>query len=149
MLKLKEPCTVWGMACSFQLYLPKHMFNLSSFRLIESNTDKELTPKYFSLPGDDDIDLVTLADLLNIDINNKMLRQLFAILDHVSNKQIFYQTLNCYDMFFLFQHRFGTISLKSYLLCSFYCKIKNEGVIDFLRSITNVSSLTFNVKSNF
>lgn len=90
---------------------------LHTLGLINSNGNKELATKYCSLPGDDCIDLVTFADILKIDCCNKHLCELFRIFD---------------------RNRSGLISLKNYLLCVFYCQIKDEPVIDFLDNIVSL-----------
>ncbi|XP_055842917.1 lysophosphatidylcholine acyltransferase [Episyrphus balteatus] len=85
--------------------------------ILHQDINKKLASKYCNLPGDDSIDFITFADLLNIDLSNKVLCELFRILDH---------------------NQCGTISLRNYLLCLFYCEIKDERLIEFLSNIINL-----------
>ncbi|XP_054728941.1 lysophosphatidylcholine acyltransferase [Anastrepha obliqua] len=85
--------------------------------LPDSTRDQELVADFLSLNNTDHLDIFTFAELLQIDVKNTYLHQLFALLDH---------------------HHNYTINLKSFLLCSQFCKLKNEEIIVFLRAITNL-----------
>lgn len=116
-----EDCIMMNRAKEMRVPFPGDIVGiercLHSLSLLQSDTNKELASKYCSLPGDDAIDLITFADLLHIDSSNKNLCELFKILDH----------RHC-----------GTISLRNYLLCIFYCQIKDERLIEFLSNIVNL-----------
>lgn len=116
-----EDCIMMNRAKEMRIPFPGDIVQiercLHKIGLLTSDKNKELASKYCSLPGDDNIDLITFANLLSIDSKNNNLLELFNILDH---------------------HRSGSISLKSYLLCIFYCQIKDERLIEFLSNIVNL-----------
>ncbi|XP_017474168.1 PREDICTED: lysophosphatidylcholine acyltransferase [Rhagoletis zephyria] len=85
--------------------------------LPDSERDQELVADFLSLHNTDRLDIFTFAELLQLDAKSTHLHQLFALLDH---------------------HHNYTVSLKSFLLCSQFCKLKNEEIIVFLRAITNL-----------
>ncbi|XP_004535128.1 lysophosphatidylcholine acyltransferase [Ceratitis capitata] len=85
--------------------------------LPDSARDTEIIADFLSLKNTDHLDIFTFAELLQIDSKNPQLHQLFALLDHY--------------------HRY-TVNLKSFLICSQFCKLKNEEIIEFLRAITNL-----------
>ncbi|XP_011200429.2 lysophosphatidylcholine acyltransferase [Bactrocera dorsalis] len=85
--------------------------------LPDSVRDQELVADFLSINNTDRLDIFTFAELLRIDPQNSQLLQLFALLDH--------------------HHRY-TINLKSFLLCSQFCKLKNEEIIVFLRAIATL-----------
>ncbi|KAH8397821.1 hypothetical protein KR222_003345, partial [Zaprionus bogoriensis] len=87
--------------------------------LIDSKLDMELCEKYLTLADTDSLAIGTFADLLQVDLNNASLHKLFALLDH---------------------RRKGTISLKSFLLCSLFCKLKNCDILTFLRALCKLYS---------
>ncbi|KAH8287633.1 hypothetical protein KR054_010895 [Drosophila jambulina] len=87
--------------------------------LIESQRDAELCQSYTRLSNTDRLDIITFAELLQIDLKNPNLHKLFALLDH---------------------RRMGAVSLKSFLLCSLFCKFKNSELMTFLRALINLYS---------
>ncbi|XP_026846430.1 lysophosphatidylcholine acyltransferase [Drosophila persimilis] len=87
--------------------------------LLESTRDAELCAKYLSLSNTDKLDIITFAELLQVDLKNPSLHKLFALLDH---------------------RRRGTVSLKSFLLCSLFSKLKNADLSTFLRALINLYS---------
>ncbi|SPP77937.1 lysophosphatidylcholine acyltransferase [Drosophila guanche] len=87
--------------------------------LLESTRDKELCELYLSLSNTDKLDIITFAELLQVDLKNPSLHKLFALLDH---------------------RRRGTVSLKSFLLCSLFSKLKNADLATFLRALVNLYS---------
>ncbi|BFG01858.1 lysophosphatidylcholine acyltransferase [Drosophila madeirensis] len=87
--------------------------------LLESTRDTELCELYLSLSNTDKLDIITFAELLRVDLKNPSLHKLFALLDH---------------------RRRGTVSLKSFLLCSLFSKLKNADLATFLRALVNLYS---------
>ncbi|XP_034665750.1 lysophosphatidylcholine acyltransferase [Drosophila subobscura] len=87
--------------------------------LLESTRDTELCELYLSLSNTDKLDIITFAELLQVDLKNPSLHKLFALLDH---------------------RRRGTVSLKSFLLCSLFSKLKNADLATFLRALVNLYS---------
>lgn len=57
--------------------------------LIASELDLELCNKYLTMSNTDKLDIITFAELLQVDLNNTHLHKLFALLDHVSNPEDF------------------------------------------------------------
>ncbi|EDV99539.1 lysophosphatidylcholine acyltransferase [Drosophila grimshawi] len=92
---------------------------LDSLDLLESKRDTQLCEKYLSLSNTDNLDIITFAELMQIDLTNTHLHKLFALLDHRGK---------------------GTVSLKSFLLCSLFCKFKNSDIITFLRALIKLYS---------
>lgn len=92
---------------------------LDSLDLLDSKRDMELCEKFLSLSNTDNVDIITFAELLQVDLKNPELHKLFALLDH---------------------RRKGSVSLKSFLLCSLFCKLKNSEIITFLRSLIKLYS---------
>lgn len=87
--------------------------------LLDSKRDMELCDKYLTLANAEKLDIITFAELLQVDLKNPNLHKLFALLDH-RNK--------------------GTVSLKSFLVCSLFCKLKNSEIITFLRALIKLYS---------
>ncbi|XP_022208770.2 lysophosphatidylcholine acyltransferase isoform X2 [Drosophila obscura] len=87
--------------------------------LLESTRDTELCEIYLSLSNTDKLDIITFAELLQVDLKNPYLHKLFALLDH---------------------RRRGTVSLKSFLLCSLFSKLKNADLSTFLRALIKLYS---------
>ncbi|XP_055911894.1 lysophosphatidylcholine acyltransferase [Eupeodes corollae] len=116
-----EDCVMMNRAKLMKIPFPGDIVQiercLHGLGILYGDKYKELASKYCCLPGDDNIDLITLEDLLSIDSNNKILSELFKILDH---------------------HKAETISLRSFLLCLFYCQIRDERLIEFLSIIVNL-----------
>ncbi|EDW65238.2 lysophosphatidylcholine acyltransferase [Drosophila virilis] len=92
---------------------------LDTLDLLDSQRDMELCEMYLKLTNTDKLDIITFAELLQVDLKNPNLHKLFALLDH---------------------RRKGTVSLKSFLLCSLFCKLKNSDVITFLRALIKLYS---------
>ncbi|XP_034490391.1 lysophosphatidylcholine acyltransferase [Drosophila innubila] len=92
---------------------------LDSLGLFDSKRDMELCDSFLSLSNTDTVDIITFAELLQVDLQNPELHKLFALLNH--------------------RHK-GTVSLKSFLLCSLFCKLKNCDIITFLRSLIKLYS---------
>ncbi|KAM8721481.1 hypothetical protein ACLKA7_007370 [Drosophila subpalustris] len=92
---------------------------LDSLGLLDSKRDMELCDSFLSLSNTDTVDILTFAELLQVDLQNPELHKLFALLDH---------------------QRQGTVSLKSFLLCSLFCKLKNCDIITFLRALIKLYS---------
>jgi len=57
---------------------------LDSLDLLESKRDMELCEIFLSLSNTDNVDIITFAELLQVDLKNSELHKLFALLDHVS-----------------------------------------------------------------
>lgn len=57
--------------------------------LIASELDLELCNKYLTMSNTEKLDIITFAELLQVDLNNTHLHKLFALLDHVSNPEDF------------------------------------------------------------
>ncbi|KAH8274176.1 hypothetical protein KR018_001176, partial [Drosophila ironensis] len=87
--------------------------------LLESQRDMELCERYLQIANSENLDFVTFGKLLDIDLRDPHLHKLFALFDH---------------------RRRGTVSLKSFLLCSLFCKFKNSNLISFLRALVNIYS---------
>ncbi|XP_017012964.1 lysophosphatidylcholine acyltransferase [Drosophila takahashii] len=87
--------------------------------LIESQRDAELCKGFLRLSNTDRLDIITFGELLQVDLKNTNLHKLFALLDH---------------------RRMGTVSLKSFLLCSLFCKLKNSDLLTFLRALIHLYS---------
>ncbi|KAH8420255.1 hypothetical protein KR009_008366 [Drosophila setifemur] len=87
--------------------------------LIDSQRDAELCESFLQQPNSDRLDIITFAELLQVDLKNPHLHKVFALLDH---------------------RRAGTVSLKSFLLCSLFCKLKNSELMIFLRALVNLYS---------
>lgn len=52
--------------------------------LLDSQRDMELCEMYLKLANTDKLDIITFAELLQVDLKNPNLHKLFALLDHVS-----------------------------------------------------------------
>ncbi|XP_039498359.1 lysophosphatidylcholine acyltransferase [Drosophila santomea] len=87
--------------------------------LIASQRDAELCKNFLRLSNTDRLDIITFGELLQVDLKNTNLHKLFALLDH---------------------RRAGTVSLKSFLLCSLFCKLKNSDLLTFLRALIHIYS---------
>ncbi|XP_037936996.1 lysophosphatidylcholine acyltransferase [Teleopsis dalmanni] len=85
--------------------------------LLDCDRDVELACEYRSFGNTEKIDCLTFSELLQVDISNPHFRKLFSLLDH--------------------RHS-GTVSLKSFLLCSFFCKVKNDEIVAFLETIVQI-----------
>lgn len=51
--------------------------------LLDSKRDMELCDKYLTLANAEKLDIITFAELLQVDLKNPNLHKLFALLDHV------------------------------------------------------------------
>lgn len=58
---------------------------LDSLGLFDSKRDMELCDSFLSLSNTDTVDIITFAELLQVDFQNSELHKLFALLDHVSS----------------------------------------------------------------
>ncbi|XP_068141291.1 lysophosphatidylcholine acyltransferase [Drosophila tropicalis] len=92
---------------------------LDQLGILESKRDAQLCEKYLNLSNTDKLDIITFAELLQVDLKDQNLHKLFALLDHRGK---------------------GTVSLKSFLLCSLFCKLKNSDILTFLRALVNIYS---------
>ncbi|EDW07630.1 lysophosphatidylcholine acyltransferase [Drosophila mojavensis] len=92
---------------------------LDALDLLDSKRDMELCEKYLTLANPENLDIITFAELLQVDLKNPDLHKLFALLNH--------------------RHK-GTVSLKSFLVCSLFCKLKNDEIIEFLRALIKLYS---------
>ncbi|XP_030381302.1 lysophosphatidylcholine acyltransferase [Scaptodrosophila lebanonensis] len=87
---------------------------LDHLGMLESNRDAELCNEFLALSNTEKLDIITFAELLQIDLKSPHLHKLFSLLDH---------------------RRTGTVSLKSFLVCSLFCKLKNSCILAFLRAL--------------
>ncbi|ALC48801.1 CG32699, partial [Drosophila busckii] len=92
---------------------------LDHLGLLDSKRDAEICENYLRLTNTDKLDIITFAELLQADLKSPNLHKLFALLDH---------------------RREGRVCLKSFLICSLFCKYKNADILTFLRALTNVYS---------
>ncbi|TMW48356.1 hypothetical protein DOY81_006582 [Sarcophaga bullata] len=90
---------------------------LHKLGLLTSDHVNKLTDKFKSIPNSDKLDIITFAELLDIDLKNTNLHHLFSILDY---------------------RHVGTVNLKNFLLCCLFCKYSSVETIEFLKSIRKV-----------